>query len=395
MSDLLELDPEEYLTAEELLRIDALVNALANPSLSSISYEEAKETLSKEFCIDITPSLDPLAAKVMSIKNRNMHKKVQLIQPSLYLSTKKQARLEKLFKQHVQSGGVDLATLREILLRLGVTLLDEAAAAVFAEVDTDQSGTIELPEFMRMMVKITGANRRTIALEYYTVTELKELRTSFESIGKTQGITAHSAVTSPKSSTIGISGILKLVAIPSLTRENVEDLIHKQFDDVEKLGFYEFVQAFIMLKGDRKRMRRLTAGHVSPGTTMDGLRAEGVTAKELLNLGHGPRDLVKGGYGCLELVQAGVSPLTLLSLSSTLESMRVDSVSAKDLKRSGVSATALRDAGFSSVSVRNACRQITLEHLKLSDNVSDDALSERIGSMEPPHLTPRLKSLAN
>ena len=349
-----ELDPADFFSVKEMEDYSRIFKSQPDESYGKISFssllsatmrlrvkcseDEAKGILD-QFKYDHSHGLSFEAMLIVLIKLQSLKIRADLIDHSKYLSASMQGRLEALYREYDGEGkGISTNSLKNLFERLGLELSSDQVAAVMRDVDSDGSGLVELFEFMRMIAKITGTRKHLIPREYLSKEEWTDYYERFE---KARG----------EKDTIDRFKLFELFrdlgVVSSI--ENIELASKEYFESNERLNLQSFLEMMTRLS-KKQRYRRVSVGQLSSGVTLSSLKDEGLSAIELLNLGHPTQSLLEAGFAAKELLSVGARDL--LRSVCDIEMLRDAGVGLSELVACGVSFALLRNAGFSAEALR-------------------------------------------
>lgn len=226
---------------------------------------------------------------------------------------------------------------------------EEHFAAIFREIDMNDSGTIDFGEFLVLMMKIRKpVPQISCAWLHLTEAEQKKFGDVFHAFDKgVKGLDAKE-----------LSEIFRALGFPAdlqRTLEIVEEM------DADSSGQMELEEFFFMLVRLGAGTARRTRVLLHPGATYEDAFKMGISLDLLWDLGYDDlRRLREAGWGPQELHAAKMGNLLdFRQAGFTASELRKAGWHAKDLKLTGYSTAELRIGGFSAAALSRVSRDFT------------------------------------
>jgi Ca2+-binding EF-hand superfamily protein len=387
-------DPEEHMLADEIAELQKVFSSFDKDGSGSVSATEMQpifaavgiamkphqiSAIVREYDLDKSGEIDFEEFVTMMIKLMGRSIRCDSINYRNYLTEEMIQRYEIAFRNADESGDGELGKdeIHKMVKNMGINLSKAQVAAIFTEVDKDQSGSVEFDEYCAMMVKLTGVRKRINAREYIDKCDIDEYFRIFSTFD-TSG--------DGSISTKELDALLRKMGI-ILRIDQVDALVQKYDGDMSgELDFEEFLSIMCDLK--KLRLKR----KINPDTcTAESLRLEGFSATEVK----------KSGFSAQMMREGKFSPAQVHSVFRTLEmrhagysatEMRKTNAGAASLKRVGYSATQLRNAGFSSRAIAAMNKNL---YFKPRDVPNFSERMQKTAPNMPGQSTPRIRHFAN
>jgi len=359
-----DIDYREYLTAEQILKIEQAFNEIDTTKCGSIGEKELAvmfkslgQKLSRKQLLDIMSEVDFDGSGsiemdefyVMNIKLKKLWPRPDLIDCRDYWLDVKIKHAQKAFEHCDPEGNGWISEadfVDSVLEDLKIPQpREEFLDAVLQQAVPDGSQRLNFERCCNCAVVLSQARKRINYREFLSAKEVNHYRMVFQS---------HDSNNDRSVSIQELDRILQRLGF-ALKGKQLKSAV-KDFD-IDESGEIDFEEFCVMMcRMCRKRRLRM----ISPETCncRDLYREDHFTVKELFLAGFKLPDLRKANVSVRDIRDEGVSALEFRRAGFTPAELRRAGVNLTDLRSCGFSLADLRIAGFSDASVSEANRMI-------------------------------------
>lgn len=256
-----------------------------------------------------------LVSQLKEQYNKDEYRVKHVATPRLFLSQAEMRKYTEVFEQRAGGDGkMDMQELDQFFLTHNIQVSPERLASIMAEIDEDQSGYLDLNEFLVLLIKFLGLRRRSVGPGQCDMRVLiKKERWTFLEVKKAGYNVKHFLEAGVRFDEIcpavfALSDFRKAGALCSEMRQAGWQGVYGR-----ESGYTmeELLQAGFSIAALRK------AGYADVLSAVE-LRRLGLSAKAMKSGGWGMADLKGAGYSGVELRVAGFSTAGLIQTRRAL-----------------------------------------------------------------------------